>query len=88
MTTDEPYQQENVGVQHPDPNDELDVMSKLLPAEGSGYWRDIELREGLKISIGDFRLCDRLLEIYLEGEADWLEYHFHFSGEHQTENAP
>lgn len=68
-----------------DPNDPLDVMSILSPAEGSGYWRDIKLREGLKILIGDFRMRDRFLATSPEREFDQLQYHFHFSGTHLDE---
>lgn len=79
-------QQQNVGPQHPDPNDALDVMLKHSPSLGSGCWQHTELREGLEVTIGDFRFCDRLVATYPEGEADWLAYHFHFSGTHQDEH--
>lgn len=69
--------------QHPDPDDTLDEMFKFPQLLGQGYWRHIELREGLAVSIGDFRFQDRLMIASPEGEVDWLEYHFHFSGEHQ-----
>lgn len=81
---DELLQQEIA--QQSDLDDPRDVMLKFPQLLGQGYWREIELREGLNLVIGDFQLYDRLLETCPEGEVDWLEYHFHFTGEHQTEN--
>lgn len=46
--------------QHPDPDDALDAMYKHPQLLGAGYWRLIELRQGLMVTIGDFRLGDRL----------------------------
>lgn len=79
------FQQETIErSQQPDPDDALDVMLKVPQLLGSGYWRFIELREGLAVQLGDLRLCDRVLETYPEREIDWLQYHFHFSGTHQN----
>ncbi len=38
---------------------------------------------GLELAIGDLRLCDRLIFEDPETEC-WLNYHFHFSGEHEN----
>ncbi|WP_158680610.1 hypothetical protein [Nostoc sp. 'Lobaria pulmonaria (5183) cyanobiont'] len=43
----------------------------------------IQLRDGLKISLGNIRMCDRFQTDYPEGKVGGVEYHFHFSGEHQ-----
>lgn len=40
----------------------------------------------MHLRIGNFRFCDRIVTSYPEWEANCLEYHFHFSGEHQTEH--
>jgi hypothetical protein len=68
--------------QHPDPNDELDVMYNFPRLLGQGYWREIKLRPGLELAIGDLRLCDRVIYEHPKTE-HWLHYHFHFSGEHE-----
>jgi AraC-like DNA-binding protein len=68
--------------QHPDPDDLLDVVYQYPQPLGQGYWREIQLREGLALTIGNLQLHDRTLIKSPEGEG-WLEYHFHFSGEHQ-----
>lgn len=48
---DELCQRENVErPQYPDPDDALAVMYKCPPSLGSGYWRDIKLREGIDIT--------------------------------------
>jgi AraC-like DNA-binding protein len=76
------YQQIVERSQHPDPEDLLDIVYQFPPALGQGYWREIQLREGLELTIGNLQLRDRLITKYPEGET-WLEYHFHFSGVHQ-----
>lgn len=76
------YQDTENSCQYPDPDDQLDVMYDYPKVLGQGYWREIKLRQGLQLAIGDLRLCDRV--IYEEPETEsWLNYHFHFSGEHE-----
>ncbi|AFY90545.1 helix-turn-helix transcriptional regulator [Chroococcidiopsis thermalis] len=69
--------------QHPDPDDPLDVVYKYPRQLAQGYWRRIYLRQGLELEIGSIQMHDRLLITYPEQEHPWLEYHFHFSGEHE-----
>ncbi|MDF5725099.1 MAG: hypothetical protein PUP91_32540 [Rhizonema sp. PD37] len=71
--------------QNPDPDDVLDVVWKLPQWQGQGYWRDIQLRQGLELTIGNFQMRDRIITTHPEQERKWLEYHFHFSGEHGDE---
>ncbi len=68
--------------QHPDPNDALDRIYQYPKLLGEGYWRIIELRPGLELSIGDLQLHDHFITEHPEDE-EWLEYHFHFSGQHE-----
>jgi AraC-like DNA-binding protein len=76
------YQQTVERSQHPDPEDLLDVVYQFPSALGQGYWREIQLREGLELTIGNLQLRDRLIIKHPEADS-WLEYHFHFSGERQ-----
>jgi AraC-like DNA-binding protein len=68
--------------QHPDPDDEMDVTYNFPKLMGEGYWREIQLRPGLELSIGNLRLCDRIIIESPETEHS-LHYHFHFSGGHE-----
>ncbi|WP_375473919.1 hypothetical protein [uncultured Nostoc sp.] len=68
---------------HPDPGDALDVITQCPPFFAQGYWRNIQLRDGLKISLGNIRMCDRFQTDYPEGKAGGVEYHFHFSRDYQ-----
>jgi AraC-like DNA-binding protein len=70
--------------QHPDPDDHLDVMYTYPKLLGEGYWREIELRQGLELSIGDLRLSDRVIFEHPQTEHS-LHYHFHFSGGHEDQ---
>ncbi|GJD15255.1 transcriptional regulatory protein AraC family [Rivularia sp. IAM M-261] len=70
---------------HPDPDDVFDIVHKYPKALGQGYWREIQLREGLVLEIGNFQLSDRLITASSEQTKDWLDYHFHFSGEHHDQ---
>lgn len=72
---------------HPDANDLLDVMYKYPQPIGQGYWRVIQLREGLELTIGDLQLRDRMVSIHPEQERHEIEYHFHFSGAHGDRRA-
>jgi hypothetical protein len=72
--------------QYPDPDDLLDVMYKYPEPLGQDYWQEIELREGLELTIGNLQLRDRMITTHPEQESQWLEYHFHFSGEHESDN--
>lgn len=76
------YQEKVDNSQHPDPDDGLDVMYNYPKLLGEGYWREIKLRPGLEVSIGDLRLCDRVIFEHPETEHS-LHYHFHFSGGHE-----
>ncbi|MEH2070181.1 MAG: AraC family transcriptional regulator [Nostoc sp.] len=68
---------------HPDPGDALDVITQSPPFFAQGYWRNIQLRDGLKLSLGNIRMCDRFQTNHPEAKAGGIEYHFHFSGQHQ-----
>ncbi|WP_231848336.1 helix-turn-helix transcriptional regulator [Gloeobacter violaceus] len=68
--------------QCPDPQDELDLSLHYPPWLANGFYRNIELREGLELTLLDCRLCDRWEFAYAEQES-WLSCHFHLSGEHQ-----
>ncbi|MBE9198261.1 MULTISPECIES: AraC family transcriptional regulator [unclassified Nodularia (in: cyanobacteria)] len=76
------YQDTENSSEYPDPDDQLDVMYDYPKVLGQGYWREIKLRQGLELAIGDLRLCDRMITEDPETEC-WLNYHFHFSGEHE-----
>ncbi|MDZ7960267.1 MAG: AraC family transcriptional regulator [Aulosira sp. DedQUE10] len=77
--------QETVGnYQYPDPDDEFDVMYNHPKLLGDGYWREIKLRPGLELAIGDLRMSDRVIIQYPEREHP-LYYQFHFSGVHEDE---
>jgi hypothetical protein len=62
------YQQTVERSQHPDSEDLLDVIYQFPPALGQGYWREIQLREGLELTIANLQLRDRLMTKDLEGE--------------------
>ncbi|NEU76146.1 helix-turn-helix transcriptional regulator [Hassallia byssoidea VB512170] len=79
---DELFQETVERSQHPDPDDVLDVVYKYPRRLGQGYWRVIQLRQGLELIIGNLQMRDRMITTHPEQENDWLEYHFHFSGEH------
>lgn len=82
---DELFQETVEPSQHPDPDDVMDVVYKYPRRLGQGYWRNIHLREGLELAIGNLQLRDRMITTHPEQENDWLEYHFHFSGEHHAQ---
>jgi AraC-like DNA-binding protein len=69
---------------HDDPNDKFDRIYKYPEIIGGGYWRFIELREGLSLEIGSLKMHDRTVIRHSEDEIDYLELHFHFSGIHQN----
>ncbi|MBE9016325.1 helix-turn-helix transcriptional regulator [Chroococcidiopsidales cyanobacterium LEGE 13417] len=73
--------------QHPDPEDPLDVMYKYPQPLGQGYWREIKLRQGLELTIGDLQLRDRMVTKHPEQERQDIQYHFHFSGRHEDRRA-
>jgi AraC-like DNA-binding protein len=80
---DELLSQETVdNSQHPDPDDQFDVMYNYPKLLGDGYWREIKLRPGLELTIGDLRLGTRVITEYPETERT-VHYHFHFSGGHE-----
>lgn len=76
---------QDVEIRHPDPDDLLDVLYKFPQPLGQGYQREIELRPGLVLTILDMQLRNQMILAAPERE-HWLEYHFHFSGEHQDES--
>lgn len=80
--TVERYLQSASLTQHPDPDDPLDAVYRFPQVLGQGYWREIQLREGMRLTIGNLQMRDRIITGAPERE-DWWEYHFHFSGEHQ-----
>lgn len=83
QTYDDLFQETVERSQHPDPDDPLDVMYKYPEPLGQGYWRNIQLREGLELTIGDLQLRDRMVTKHPEQEQQEIEYHFHFCGGHE-----
>ncbi|MEH2182997.1 hypothetical protein [Nostoc sp.] len=79
---DELFEETVEPCQYPDPDDVLDVVCKLPQWQGQGYWRNIQLRQGLVLTIGNFQMCDRTIVTFTEHESNWLDYHFHFSALH------
>jgi hypothetical protein len=75
--------QEVEPTRHPDPEDTLDSMGQYPTFFAQGYWRTIQLRDGLRLGIGNLRMRDRFLVDYLGGTAGGVEFHLHFSGAHQ-----
>lgn len=69
--------------QHPDLDDPLDVVYKYPEPLGQGYWRNIQLREGLELTIGDLQLRDHMVTKHPEQEQQEIEYHCHFSDGHR-----
>ncbi|KAM3097195.1 helix-turn-helix transcriptional regulator [Phormidesmis sp. 146-35] len=67
---------------HPDREDQFDEVYQFPQQLGCGFQREIELREGMRLRICDLQFHDRTVVRYPEQEY-CLEYHFHFSGEHQ-----
>lgn len=65
-----------------DPSDPLDVVWNCPKQLGRGYEREIQLREGLWLSILDAQLCDRSIMLCPE-RPEWLRYHFHVFGQHE-----
>ncbi|MGM3307808.1 helix-turn-helix domain-containing protein [Anabaena sp. WFMT] len=70
--------------QYSDPDDRLDITYYYPKPFGQGHWREIHLRQGLLLAIGDLCLSDRIIFDSPELESS-LNYHFHFSGEHEDE---
>ncbi|UKO96914.1 hypothetical protein [Nostoc sp. UHCC 0870] len=66
---------------YPDPKDQFDVMYHVPQAFGRGYWREIQLREGLQLTIADYKVSDRLMIEFSDLDTPGIEYHFHLSGE-------
>lgn len=69
---------------HPDPDDTLDSMTQFSDFMAEGYWRTIQLRDGLNLEIGNLRMRDRVQTKYPEETASGIEFHFHLSGAHQS----
>lgn len=69
--------------QYPDLADSKDFINQYPPLIGDGYWRTIQLREGLQLVVGDLLMHDRLLIPGSECKQGCIEYHFHLSGKHQ-----
>lgn len=68
------YQQTVERSQHPDSEDLLDVVYQFPPALRWGYWREIQLREGLGLTIGNLQLRDRLIVKYPDAEINKLSH--------------
>ena len=71
---------------HPDPDDALDVITQFSTFMSEGYWRHIQLRDGLELGIGNLRMRDQFQTEFPEGATDGVEFHFHVSGEHHDRN--
>ncbi|MEH2081245.1 MAG: AraC family transcriptional regulator [Nostoc sp.] len=72
--------------QHPNPDDAMDVVYKYPQALGQGYLRQIELREGLVLSILNLQLSDRLI-IQAPQREHGFEWNFNFTGQSQNKLA-
>lgn len=70
---------------HPDPADADDFMGEFPPLIGQGYWRTIQLREGLHLTLGHLQLHDRVQSAQPEGPEGYLEFHLHLSGIHEND---
>ncbi|WNZ22505.1 helix-turn-helix transcriptional regulator [Leptolyngbya sp. NK1-12] len=68
--------------QYPDSADGMDLLLQQPAWFATGYTREVELRQGLRLQILDFRLCDRC-ETTLPDQEGAISFHFHLSGEHQ-----
>ncbi len=68
--------------QYPDSTDSMDLLLQQPAWFATGYTREVELRQGLRLQILDFRLCDRC-ETTLPDQEGAISFHFHLSGEHQ-----
>ncbi len=68
---------------HPDPQDVQDFMGNFPSVLGKGFWRTIQLRDGLEVVLGNLQQHDRFLTAHPEGEVDWLELHLHLTGFHE-----
>lgn len=65
----------------PDPNDQFDVMYYVPQPLGRGYWREIQLREGLQLTIAEYKVDECLMIEFSELDTTGIEYHFHLSGQ-------
>lgn len=65
------------------PLDEFDITWKYPPDLGQGYYRTIELREGLDLAIANYQLCDHLA-VAMPERTHPLEYSFFLSGRCQN----
>ncbi|MGV0026883.1 helix-turn-helix transcriptional regulator [Phormidesmis priestleyi] len=70
---------------HPDPADDQDFMGEFPPIMGQGYWRTIQLREGLALTLGHLQLRDRVQSAQPEAPEEYLEFHLHLSGSHEDD---
>jgi hypothetical protein len=50
---------------YPDPEDALDLIRQFSNGWAEGYWRHIQLREGLELTLGNLRMLDRAHESQL-----------------------
>jgi AraC-like DNA-binding protein len=72
---------------HPDLDDALDILYKFPQTLGQGYWREIKLRSGLELTIGNLQMRERIITANPEMDTPGIEYHFHVSGEHQSRDS-
>ena len=72
--------------QHPDPEDAQDFMGQFPALMGRGYWRTIQLRDGLQLTLGNLQLRDRVQSAQPEAPEEFLEFHLHLSGIHENDD--
>jgi AraC-like DNA-binding protein len=70
---------------HPDPQDAWDFMGNFPPIMGRGYWRKIQLRDGLQLILGHLQLHDRVQSAQPEEPDEYVKLHLHLSGIHEND---
>jgi AraC-like DNA-binding protein len=66
-------------------SDEFDITWKYPEQLGQGYWREIQLRDGLELAIAHYRLHDTVIMQLPEREHP-LEYSFRLSSGYKTQH--
>ncbi|HEY9661350.1 MAG TPA: hypothetical protein V6C65_23085, partial [Allocoleopsis sp.] len=66
--------------------DEFDITWKYPQQLGQGYWREIQLRDGLELAIAHYQLHDAVT-IHLPEREHPLEYNFHLAGSYKNQQS-
>ena len=59
-----------------------DTIWKFPARFGEGYWREIQLRQGLSLTLSDYQLHENLIQNYTDCAAHPLEFSFFLSGDY------